>query len=818
MPAHIRWIWFSLLWLFPVTGFTQGKTGVGGMVQNRKGNPIPSVHVHLKNDRVGTITDINGIFFLPTPSDDTVYVVFSSVGFKPVIRKIYVPPEKIQQVTIVLTPSINSIREVQIQGTRHEEGTMRKIDIKDLNTLPTPTGSIESLIKTLPGVSSQNELSSQYSVRGGNFDENLVYINDIEIYRPFLVRSGQQEGLSIINPDLVENVSFSAGGFAPRYGDRMSSVLDITYRTPVSFKGTVSAGLLGATAHVEGISRNRKFTYLAGVRYKSNSYLLNTLETEGEYKPRFGDMQVLLTYKINEKVSLEGLGNISLNRYHFIPSSRKTSFGTVQDAIALYVYYEGQEKDVFDTYLGAFTVNYYPFPKMRMKWIAAAFSTLEEENYDIHGYYSLNALDKQLGSETFGDSIMNIGIGSFLDHARNRLHGNLYSLKYLGAYNPGHQYLQWGVTVKAEQFNDRIREWTLRDSAGYSLPYDGKTVNLFHSTIASNLMNTWRITGFIENQRTWYIDSVVLRLQGGVRFNFWSFSRQLVVSPRLLFTYRPTPRSVWSYHLSAGSYDQPPLYKEARHPDGSVNPGIKAQRSWHIVAGTDYRFRAWNRPFLWTAEAYYKGMYNLIPYFMENVRIDYVGENIARGSAYGLDLKINGEFVRGVDSWASLSFMRACEDVTGDSYTDKDGRTRFPGCYPRPTDQLINFGLSFQDYFPNNPSFRMHLALFYSTGLPVRPPNTERYDLFFRMPAYQRVDLGFSKDFVKTKTGENEKLSKHIRSMRIGLDIFNLFGNNNVSSYMWVNTVNNLSHETGWYAVPNYLTGRRINIRLVIGF
>jgi len=485
MSAHIRLIWFSLLWLFPVIGFSQGKTGVSGVVLDKEGHPIPNVHVHIKNNREGTITGKNGRFFLPSPSGDTVSIVFSSVGFKPVIRKIFIQPQETLKLSIILYSSVNPIKEVEIQTTRHEEGTMRKVNIKDLHTLPTPTGSVESLIKTLPGVSSQNELSSQYSVRGGNFDENLVYINDIEIYRPFLVRSGQQEGLSIINPDLVENVSFSAGGFAPRYGDRMSSVLDISYRTPVSFKGTVSASLLGATAHVEGISKDCKFTYLAGVRYKSNSYLLNTLETEGEYSPRFEDMQTLLTYKINEKVSLEGLGNISLNRYRFIPASRKTSFGTVQDAIALYVYYEGQEKDAFDTYLGAFTVNYYPFPKMRMKWIATAFSTLEVENYDIHGYYSLNALDKQLGSETFGDSIMNIGIGSFLNHARNRLRGNIYSLKYLGLYNPRHHYLQWGITVKAEQFIDRLREWTLRDSAGYSLPYDGKTVNLFHSTVAS---------------------------------------------------------------------------------------------------------------------------------------------------------------------------------------------------------------------------------------------------------------------------------------------------------------------------------------------
>ena len=818
MPKHIWYVWISLFALTTTGGYAFGQTGIGGRVRDKDGHILSNVHVHLLNSREGTITNQDGTFFLPLPPGDSISVVFSSVGFQEVIKKVNIQAGKTLQVNIVMKPSVNPIREVEVQAKRKEEGTMRQVDIKDLSTLPTPTRNIESLIKTLPGVSSHNELSSQYSVRGGNFDENLVYINDIEIYRPFLIRSGQQEGLSIINPDLVQNVKFSAGGFSPRYGDKMSSVLDITYRNPDRFRGSASVSLLEATAHLEGTSRDQKLTWLAGTRFKSNSYLLNSLETQGEYRPLFGDMQALLTYSISKKVSLEALGNISLNRYHFIPATRKTSFGTVQNAVALYVYYEGQEKDAYDTYLGALTVNYHPSSRLRMKWIASVFTTLEEENYDIHGYYSLNALDKQLGSETFGDSIMNIGIGSFLEHARNRLNGYIYSLRYMGSYNPGHHLIQWGLTGKSEQFDDRIREWTLRDSAGYSLPYNGKTVNLFHATVATNRMVSWRITGFMEDQRTWHIDSAILQLQGGVRFHYWTFNHQVVISPRFLFTYRRTPGSPWSYHLATGIYDQPPLYKEARRLDGTINTHIKDQRSWHIVAGTDFHFTAWNRPFLWTAEAYYKGMRDLIPYFLENVRIEYTGENIAKGTAMGLDLKINGEFVKGVDSWASLSFMHTCEDVYNDSWTDKNGGVFYPGCYPRPTDQLINFGLSFQDYFPNNPSFRMHLALFYSTGVPVRPPNTERYDLFFRMPAYKRVDIGFSKDFVKTKTGENEKLSKHIRSMRIGLDIFNLFGNNNVSSYMWVNTVNNLSHETGWYAVPNYLTSRRVNIMFMVGF
>ncbi len=818
MHNPLSFLFAIVFFLCAVSGYAQKNTGVGGKVIDPDKIPLSSVHVHLKDAREGTITDNQGSFFLSVPPGDSVYVVFSSVGFKPVSKKIFIGKNQQVQLTVVLYPSVNAIREVDIQVTHPEEGTMRQVDIKDLNSLPSPTGNLETLVKTLPGVSSRNELSSQYSVRGGNFDENLVYINDIEIYRPFLIRSGKQEGLSIINPDLVKRVKFSAGGFPARYGDRMSSVLDITYKTPEFFKGSVSVSLLGATAHLEGRTHNSKGTYLIGSRLKTNSYLLNSLDTKGEYKPLFGDFQTLLTYTVSRKVSLEALGNISLNKYRFVPANRRTSFGTVQNAVALFVYYEGQEKDAFDTYLGALTLNYHPSSDVRMKCILSAFQTLEQENYDIHGYYSLNALDKRLGSETFGDSIMNIGIGSFLQHARNKLDGRIYSARYLGFYRVRKHLLQWGTTVRYEHFGDHVREWTLRDSAGYSLPYDGNTVRLFKTTVAVNRITSLRLTGFAEDQRTWRLDSAVFRIQAGIRIHYWGFNRQILLSPRIIFTFRRSPFSPWSYHLAGGFYDQPPLYKEARRLNGSINPDIKAQQSWHLVAGSDYHFMAWNRPFLWSAEAYFKGMKNLIPYFLENVRLDYTGENEAHGRAYGLDMKINGEFVKGVDSWASLSLMHTCEDVANDSYTDKNDQVIYPGCYPRPTDQLINFGLSFQDYFPNNPSFRMHLTMFYTTGMPVRPPNTDRYDLFFRMPSYKRVDIGFSKDFVKTKTGENKNLSKHVRSMRLGLDIFNLFGNNNTISYLWVNTVNNLSHETGYYAVPNYLTSRRINLKFSVGF
>jgi len=598
----------------------------------------------------------------------------------------------------------------------------------------------------------------------------------------------------------------------------MSSVLDITYKTPAAFGGTVSASFLGASASLRGRTPNNKGTFLLGGRWKTNRYLLNTLDTQGEYMPNFGDVQGLFTYAVSRQVTLGFLGNVAINHYRFTPTDRETSFGTVQDAVALHVYYDGKENDVFNTYMGAFTINWHPSPDKRMKWILSAYHNSEEVKYDIQSYYFLNALDKRIGSETYGDSIMNIGVGSSLQHSRNLLEGRIWSLRYLGSMDRHNHLIQWGFTGKYESFDDHLRSWSMRDSAGYSLPYSDEEGNLFHTVIGDNIMNSVRANAYLEDQRSWHLDSALLRLQTGIRLSYWSFSNQLLVSPRIILIFSRRPQSPWSWHLAGGIYDQPPLYKEARRPDGSINPGIKAQRSWHIVAGSDFHFSAWGRPFLWTSEIYYKGMKDLIPYFMNNVQLIYSGENEARGRAYGIDLKVNGEFVKGVDSWASLSLMHTVENVNNDSYVDDEGETVYPGYYPRPTDQLVNFGMSFQDYLPGNPSFRMHLALFFSTGLPVRPPTTRCYDQYFRMPSYHRVDIGFSKDFVQTKQGENPKLAKHLSALLLELDIFNLFGVNNTISYLWVNTVNNLSHQSGWYAVPNFLTGRRINLKLTVGF
>lgn len=802
-----------VIWVLFMAGASAQQTRLTGFVRDTAGVAIPGAHVRMEGTTTGTFTDRKGYFELMLHAESPVRLKISSVGYEQTV--VEATPFD-QPVIITLAPSLTAISEVRVEAAGREEGTLQQINIREVRSIPNPAGNLETLIKTLPGVSSRNELSSQYSVRGGNFDENLVYINGIEVYRPILIRAGKQEGLSIINPDLVGSVSFSAGGFPARYGDKMASVLDISYRKPVDFRSTISAGLLGASIHSEGVIGHGKITYLTGFRYRTNRYLLNALETKGEYRPSFLDFQGLATWQITPKTSLDLFGIISGNRYSFIPRDRTTSFGTIQNAVQLRVFYEGQEQDFFDTRLGAITLHYRPRPEVMLRFSANAVSTDETETFDIDSYYLLNALDKQLGSETFGDSIMNIGIGRDLRHARNYLYGNIYALKHEGqAGTPGGS-LRWGLGWQAEVLDDSRNEWTLRDSAGYAIPYNGQTVSLNDVVIGKNRITSHRISGFVEQNYTWHLSGAEFRFNMGLRGQYWSFNNQAFLSPRVQLMMKPKSSPLWQFHLAAGAYNQSPLFKEFRLPDGTLNRTIRTQRSWHIVAGYRKAFTAWQRPFLWTGEGYYKIMDRLIPYFQDNVRIDYTGRNMARGYAFGFDTKVYGEFVRGVDSWASLSLMHSREDVTGDYYVDENQNRIEPGYYPRPTDQLLNFGLSFQDYLPGNPTFRVHLTMFYSTGIPVRPPETGRYDLFFRMPAYKRVDIGFSKVFIDNSGEIRDVPASRIRKLWAGIDIFNLLGINNTISYLWVHTVNNLSGESGVYGVPNYLTSRRVNLRLVM--
>jgi len=809
---------FSLSLIF-IQAIAQENAVLTGKITNQEQNPLVSVNVSVSGTTTGTTSDEEGVYVLELPPNRSYTLLFSMLGYESREVLITLNPDEVRVLNISLAVSVEELREVQVTGERERTENFIQLDLKDLKMLPSVTGDIESALKTLPGVSSNTELSSQYSVRGGNYDENLVYVNEIEIYRPFLIRSGQQEGLSFVNSNMVSSLHFSAGGFDATYGDKMSSVLDITYRQPQAFGGNISASLLGGALYLEGISKNNRFTHATGIRYKSTRYLLNSFDTEGDYNPVFTDFQTFLTYDLSKKWEISFLGNYANNKYEFTPQDRRTSFGTITDAIQLFVLYDGQEVDKFTTWQAAFSAKYQPSESVRLSFIASTFHTSEEETLDIQGRYSLNALDKEIGSENLGDSIMNIGIGRFIDHARNFLDATVISGIHKGSFTGDNHHLKWGAGYRHEKIDDRLNEWTFIDSAGFSIPYSDSRVKLADSKWSQNRLQSNRITAYIQDRYKLPFDSLDMSVTAGIRINYWDFNRQLLISPRLIITYWPEWKRDVALHFSAGYYYQPPFYKEIRDPQGNVNRDVKAQKSIHLLLGGELNFTAWERPFKFTTDIFYKRMTDLIPYKVDNVRIDYAGANMADGYAAGIDMKINGEFVAGVESWASLSFMQTRENIAGDFYFNEEGERIEPGYYPRPTDQLVNFGLFFQDYFPNNPTYKVHLTLLFGSGLPASSPYSDRYDEIFRMPAYRRVDLGFSKVISNTGySGNSRSFLKTYESIWIGLEVFNLFDINNTISYLWITTVNNLSHVSQQYAVPNYLTSRRLNLKVNINF
>ena len=810
-------IFFFLLQYYTVSG--QQNYILNGAIHDTTGSPVSYANIHAEGANPGTSADSTGLFRLVLENNKNYTLVISAVGFINKKLNISTFSGKGKTISLVLKYSSKELKEVEVYGSRKKPQGFILIDLKDFNVLPNTSGNIESVLKTMPGVSSSNELSSQYSVRGGNFDENLVYVNDIEIYRPFLVRSGKQEGLSFVNPDMVSSIQFSAGGFNASYGDKMASVLDIKYRKPTEFTGSFSFGLLGGSAHIEDRSANKKLTYITGFRYKSNQYLLNTFDTKGDYKPSFTDLQTYINYKFSGKWDIGFLGNIAMNSYRFVPENRQTSFGTVKDAVQLFLVYNGREIDRFNTINGAVSTNYRPNDKIEIKNIFSVFNTNEQETFDIEGFYSLNALDREIGSENFGDSIMNIGVGHFIDHARNNLNATVLSISQKGKYKSGKSIIEWGLKIKREIINDQIREWKLIDSAGFSLPYSDENVELSESMTANNRLSSNRFTSYFQHNGLYSISTTAIQVIGGLRFHYWDLNSQFLLSPRAIIHIEPAWPHNWRFHLSTGIYYQPPFYKELRMPDGSLNNNIEAQKSVHLVAGSEFNFTAWERSFRFTTEVYFKKLDQLIPYFIDNVRIDYVGQNMANGSVTGIDLKINGEFVDNAESWASLSIMQAREDIENDSYINDDNETIYPGSYPRPTDQLLNFSLFFQDYFPGYPTYRVHLIMHYGTGLPTKPAINERFDQYFRMPSYRRVDIGFSKTFSDMdNSGLMNGIFRHIETIRIGAEIFNLLDINNTVSYIWIRTVNNLDNVTNRLAVPNYLTSRRLNFKISIRF
>jgi len=786
-------------------GYAQSSNAtIRGTVIDQNGEPIDMVNIGLKDYPLGTSSNREGRFLLRVPAKREIILIFSALGYLTVTDTLLVNANEPALIEIVMPATDLQLSEITIIEHQRANGSVVRIDPKFLNVLPdAATGGVEALLKTLPGVSTNNELSSQYTVRGGNFDENLVYVNDIEIYRPFLIRAGQQEGLSFINSDLVSAIDFSAGGFQARYGDKMSSVLDIKYRKPSDFRGSASASLLGATAHFEDVTINGRLTHISGIRYKTNRYLLGSLDEQGDYNPQFMDFQTFITYQFSPKFDVSFLGNASQNQYQFIPQTRRTTFGTWNIPLNTSIYFQGQEIDKFNTYLGALSANYHPNLNLNLKFILSAFNTSEQETYDILGQYYLNQLERNMSSEEFGDSILNLGVGTFLNHARNYLDAGVFSFAHKGAYNSETHLLNWGIKFQHERFSDKLNEWIYRDSTGYSLPYSDSHVQLYYSLSAKNKLSSNRITGYLQDTWSLPLSTGDLYLTGGLRANYWSFNNELLISPRASVSYYPQWKNKVSFSLSGGIYYQSPLFKDLKNLDGSVNYQVRAQRSYQVIAGADYLFSAWSRPFRFTTETYYKSLDRLIPYQIDNVQIRYRGEQQSKGYATGIDMKINGEFVSGLQSWASLSLMKTEENVIGDAY----------GYLPRPTDQLLNFSLFFQDYLPGNPTYKMQLSGFYGSRLPTIPFHTQHYHEVFRMPPYRRIDLGISKILISPTAPGKNNFFKHIDDMWVSLEVFNLLNINNTISYFWVS-----SNYGDQFAVPNYLTGRKINLKLSIGF
>lgn len=783
---------------------------IHGFVKDSANHPVPNTNVGILNSETGTMTNDSGYFSIQVPAKRKVSLAFSYIGYLTEIKTISASEWNKKPLKITITPEIRSLREVQITGTEKKQG-IEKINMRDFNQLPNPSGNIESIIKTLPGVVSNNELTSQYSVRGGSFDENLIYVNDIEIYRPFLMRSGQQEGLSFVNTQMTSSVKFSAGGFESRYGDKMSSVLDVTYKQPEKFQINASASLLSATLTCEGVSKNKKLSQITGVRYKTSKYLLKTFDTQGEYNPEFIDIQSLLGYKASSKLEFSFLGNLAQNVFDFVPESRSTNFGTFSDVYNLTIYFEGKEKDKYFSGVGAFTTIYKPTNNLHLKFICSGYTSTEKENFDILGEYYISQLDNSAGSETYRDSILNIGIGGMLSHARNTLWVDAFNFSHIGIYETGSHIIRWSAQMKRDILSDKRNEWTMFDSSGYVNPYYSDKVVVEDFVNAQNKLKSIHFTGYLQD--TWQFETLNSRfsVNGGVRFHYWDYTGEFLVSPRGRITYQAINNINSTYYFATGLYYQTPTYPEMRLKDGTINGNIKSPKSIHFMIGNDYFLQLWGRPFKLTSEAYYKKMTNLIPYKQDNVRLIYSGENLAKGYAYGIDSKLNGEFIPGLESWLSLSFLSTKEDIKNDSYVNSSGVTVYPGYYRRPTDQRLTLNLFFQDYLPNNPTLQVHLNLVYGSGLPSSPTRSKRYDLIFPMGAYKRVDIGLSKILLRRD-------DKVLKDFVLGLEIFNLLGVNNKASYLWIRTVNNQDNLGNEVAVPNYLTGRRLNIKLSVKF
>lgn len=790
---------------FPTALIAQGTAKISGIVMDQDNNPIEIANVRIQGRLTGTVTDLKGHYSLTVSSKDSVVIIYSMLGYNTKKRVLKNPHGEIT-LNVVLFNSGYELGEVTVTESKRQTGMTERIKAKGAKLMPDASGgNIEALIATQAGVSSHNELSSQYNVRGGSFDENIVYVNGVEIYRPLLIRSGQQEGLSFINPDMVQEIGFSSGGYESKYGDKMSSVLDITYKKPEHLEGSVSASLLGASAYVGFATKH--FSMTNGIRYKTNRYLLGSLETKGEYDPSFFDYQTYLNWAPNKRWEIGFIGNISQNRYNFIPKDRTTKFGTISSIQEFKVYFGGQERDLFRTYFGSGSITYHLNPYNDVTFIASAFHTKEQETYDITGQYWLNSLDGSTSNGTTSED-QTVGVGTYMEHARNYLNANVQSYSIAGSHKVKSNLIKWGLELKKEFIKDKLREWEMRDSAGYSLPHTSNEVELIYSLASRNEIRSDRFSFYTQDTYKFSSNLGLFTLNAGVRGSYWNWNKEFIFSPRISVALIPRFNESLTFRAATGVYYQAPFYKEFRDTttvDGNtivtLNKDIKSQRSIHFVLASDYKFRALERPFKFTTELYYKKLSDLIPYNVNNVRVSYYGKNLASGYATGIDMKLFGEFVQGTDSWLCLSLMQTEEKVN-------------EKWIPRPTDQRYNISLYFSDYFPGNKKWKMNLKATWADGLPFGPPHSGREEMIFRTPPYKRVDIGMSRQLIDNENGDYRgRISRHIRNMWLGVDIFNLLGINNVNSYYWVTDVYNSQ-----YAVPNYLTSRQINVRLLLEF
>jgi CarboxypepD_reg-like domain/TonB-dependent Receptor Plug Domain len=814
-----------LVFLFFCFGFfASGQSArIKGVILDANNKPVSAVNVTCQGK--GAQTNANGFYTLTVPANQKLTVVFSHISLKKSTVSVTLKPDEDYEFNLVMNDKDEQMGEVVI--TVNNKKRVQGITVIEpalIRKIPGANAGVENILKSLPGVNSNNELSTQYAVRGGNYDENLVYVNEIEVYRPFLIRSGQQEGLSFTNTDLVQNVDFSAGGFQSKYGDKLSSVLDITYRNPTQFGVVAEASLLGASAAVDAVSMNGKWSTVNGIRYRNNSLLVDSQETQTNFTPVFADLQTNVNFKPSDKWEFSFLGNISSNDYQYQPLTRQTNFGTIDDPQALLVFYEGQEKDKYTTIFGALKSTYTASKNSTYKLIASAYHTQEQEYFDILAQYRLGEVDSNFGSENFGDVAFTRGIGAQLNHARNDLDALIINTELKGIHNWKKNLFEWGAKFTRESIRDRVIEWEVIDSAGFSInppdkilpkndqpyaPYTGPLVP-YQDIRATNFVDINRFSGYVQWSRKGYLGRNEIWMNAGVRAHNWTVSgdgisstNQITFSPRAQFSLKPNWDMDMFFRLSGGLYHQPPSYRELRDFDGVVQPDVKAQQSIHIVLSNDYSFKIWNRPFKMVSEIYYKTLTDVNTYTLDNVRIRYAANNIAKAYAQGFDFRLNGEFVPGTESWFSFGYLKTEEN--------SDNR----GYISRPTDQRLKFALLFQDYMPRIPSIKLYLNLVYNTGLPGGSPSySDPYLYQSRLNDYRRADVGFFKVLIDDQNPSDRKWLQPFKELAVGLEIFNLFDNQNAITNTWVRDV----YSKNQYAIPNYMTTRVFNVKVNMRF